>query len=224
MKTKTVRWYPLGVVAGMIATLVLTYGFYPQCRMKYKEHYRLTILNIDLLQRSGEKENGEVVLKPASTITNGTEFYLHFRFAAEYFNVDKKTKAYPRYGSLGPLDTISTFHVMLHIGESNVIMDSLLNYGCNGSRIWLESPRHNIPAHTLVNPLPAFSSISDFTVKYNARHEAVRFDELERNGIVLKGVVTQEISSDPEANMIALITFTDGRTLSDTLKVQWGTQ
>lgn len=185
----------------------------------YKEHYKLTRMRIDLLIANGKGTYGETNLKPIDVILEREEFYLHFLFANEFFSSGEKTKAYPRYGSKGPIDTIGFMHVKLVTRDSIISLDSILHYVIDGNRVILEEP-HPFPGMyaCISNPKPEFRSIDDFIAKYNSRHDAVLFDELTGNGVVLKGTIT-DLPDVHIGKIISVMSFTNGKMLADTLDV-----
>jgi hypothetical protein len=196
------------------------------CKMKYKEHYRITSLQLELLKVNGENKYHESILDPVTTITGTDSIMLYLRFENEFISTGVKTKKFPLYGSLGPVDTVQSLRVLMKTsGFDPVDLDSALFNSETGKRIELSSPNPLPGYYTSVrNPFVSFSSIQDFISKFNSRKEDVLFENLKDNGLIL-GLNQSIIPGDTnerKLDFVVTLSLTNGKTFSDTASATFG--
>lgn len=211
----------INVFAVLITTLFVLSGLsFTYCKMKYKEHYRITSLQLELLKVNGQNKYGQSLLDPLDSFSNGDTVMLYLRFEHEFFSTGIKTASFPQQGSLGPADTIKSLKFFLQTpgGETMDIEDSLYNL-ITGERVELSAPKP-LPGHyaCLRNPVVSFSSVTDFISKFNSRQPQVLFEKLKDYGLIL-GLNPSILAGDTierKVDFIVTLQLTNGKTLSDT--------
>lgn len=75
----------------LILVLLPVLAFAP-CKMKYKEHYRIVTVQLELLKTNDQNIYKESILDPAPTMNSGDSIVLFFRFDCEFSAKGQKQK------------------------------------------------------------------------------------------------------------------------------------